>query len=179
MNEPIDAQRLAELLERHGGPLALYAAGWTRDAEDCVQEALVELARQPSVPENVVAWLYRVVRNRALNAARGSRRRRIREEKAARLRPAESASGAPLDPADALAVAEALDGLPPLDRQLVVLRIWGQLTWEEIATVAGLARTTACRRYRQALTTLKNGLEPPCSTKNNPHIRPTTGCRTS
>src|SRR5260221_5767069 len=79
MTGPIDAEQLGRLLDEHGAALALYAAQWTDAADDCVQEALVELARQRQSPEHVVAWLYRVVKHRALNAARGDRRRRERE----------------------------------------------------------------------------------------------------
>src|SRR5215216_5389321 len=79
MTGPIDAEQLGRLLDEHGPALALYAAQWTHAADDCVQEALVELARQRQSPEHVVAWLYRVVKHRALNAARGDRRRRERE----------------------------------------------------------------------------------------------------
>ena len=78
MAQPVDERQLAELLDRHAAALALYAAQWTSAADDCVQEALVELARQASGPDNPVAWLYRVVRNRALNAARSARRRGCR-----------------------------------------------------------------------------------------------------
>jgi RNA polymerase sigma-70 factor (ECF subfamily) len=62
-----------------GAALALYAAQWTGSPDDCVQEAFVELAQQRTVPGYVVGWLYRVVKNRALNVARGARRRRERE----------------------------------------------------------------------------------------------------
>src|SRR2546423_10524135 len=82
MKAPIDAEMLGRLLDEHGPALALYAAQWTDSADDCVQEALVELARQRPSPEHVVAWLYRVVKHRALNAARGDRRRRERESRA-------------------------------------------------------------------------------------------------
>src|SRR5262249_48674931 len=82
MNAPIDAELLGQLLDEHAPALALYAAQWTDSADDCVQEALIELARQPQRPGNVVAWLYRVVKHRALNAARGARRRRERETRA-------------------------------------------------------------------------------------------------
>ena len=70
MPGPIDAELLGQLLDELGPALALYAAQWTDAADDCVQEALVELAGQTTVPDNVRAWLYRVVKHRALNAAR-------------------------------------------------------------------------------------------------------------
>src|SRR5258705_7872151 len=82
MTGPIDAEQLGRLLDEHGSALALYAAQWTDAADDCVQEALVELAKQRQSPQHVVAWLYRVVKHRALNAARGDRRRRERESRA-------------------------------------------------------------------------------------------------
>ena len=44
MNGPIDAELLGRLLDEHGAALALYASQWTESADDCVQEALVELA---------------------------------------------------------------------------------------------------------------------------------------
>ena len=72
-----DAELLARLLDQHGGALALYAAQWTESADDCVQEALVELAKQAEMPENTVGWLYRVVKNKALNAARASLRHKM------------------------------------------------------------------------------------------------------
>ena len=80
MPPPSDAAFIAEMLNRHGAALELYAAQWTNAAGDCVQEALVELAGLAVKPENPKAWLYRVVRNRALNTARSARRRAGHEQ---------------------------------------------------------------------------------------------------
>jgi len=44
MPGPIDAELLGRLLDEHGPALALYASQWTDAADDCVQEALIELA---------------------------------------------------------------------------------------------------------------------------------------
>src|SRR4051794_22024564 len=82
MTGPIDAEQLGRLLDEHGPALALYAAQWTDSPDDCVQEALVAVARQQPWAEYVLAWLYRVVKHRALNAARGDQRRRERESRA-------------------------------------------------------------------------------------------------
>jgi RNA polymerase sigma-70 factor, ECF subfamily len=163
----VDAELLGRLLDEHGPALALYAAQWTDAADDCVQEALVELARQRVVPENLRAWLYRVVKHRALNAARGARRRRERESRAAtdRSRTPEFA-GARRE--EAFAVVEAVQRLPPDERELVVMRIWGGLSYEEIAAALAISTSSAHRRYQQALEKLRNVLEPPCSTNKNP-----------
>jgi RNA polymerase sigma factor (sigma-70 family) len=163
----IDADLLGRILDRHGSALALYAAQWTDAADDCVQEALVELARQPTVPEHVVGWLYRVVKHRALNAARGARRRRERETRSiadkfvAMKQPA-------LDHGETMAAVEALDHLESSQRELIIMRIWGGLTYEEIAAALSISTSSVHRQYHQVLQNLRQLLESPCTTKDSP-----------
>lgn len=154
MPEPVDASLIAELFDRHAAALALYAAQWTTAADDCVQESLLELARQPVAPDNPAAWLYRVVRNRAFNAARASRRRTDHERTAGKHR----FSGA--DPAERAEIADLLSTLEHDAREIVVLRIWGQLAWREIAEVIGGSTSGAQRQYVQALEQLRQHWEP-------------------
>src|SRR5271154_3249424 len=75
---------LARLIDAHAAPLVLYARQWCDASEDVVQEAFLKLVRQGRPPEDVLAWLYRVVRNGALDAAKMARRRQRRELAAAR-----------------------------------------------------------------------------------------------
>src|SRR6185295_19044490 len=131
MTGPIDAEQLGRLLDEHGPALALYAAQWTDSADDCVQEALVELARQRQSPEHVVAWLYRVVKHRALNAARGDRRRRERESRAMAERLSDGGKPVAFAGDEVNAATDALLRLESGDRELIVMRIWGNLTYEE------------------------------------------------
>lgn len=165
----IDAELLGQLLDEHGSALALYAAQWTEAADDCVQEALVELARQPARPENVVAWLYRVVKHRALNAARGTRRRRERESRAMAGRFAQTSQTAAFDRWDVLTLIEALDQLETDQREVVVMRIWGGLTYDAIAAALEISTASAHRRYLQALAHLRELLEATCPIKTNPN----------
>ena len=76
-----------------------------------MQEAFLLLVRQGVAPDNPVGWMYRVVRNRAINAARTRGRRRRREAAtAARGEPwFERADG---DRLDAAAATDALKHLP-------------------------------------------------------------------
>lgn len=159
MSSPPDASLLGLLLDRHGGALALYASQWTADADDCVQEALVELARLPVVPESPVAWLYRVVKRRALNASRGDRRRRGREQESLRRRLQSAASQ---DPSEAVALVDLLDQLDEQQRETVVLRLWGGLTLAQIGQALSVSTATAQRRYEQAITQLREAWSPPC-----------------
>ncbi len=155
---PVDATLIADMFDRHGSALALYASQWTEAADDCVQEAIVELARQAEAPENPPAWLYRVVRRRALTAARASRRRTAHEQMAAEIR-----GGRRPREASATQNAELADLLATLDdegREIVVLRVWGRLAWKEIAEVAGGSASTVQRRYVDALQKLRQHGEP-------------------
>jgi RNA polymerase sigma factor (sigma-70 family) len=158
MPVPVDATLIAELLQRHAPALALYASQWTTAADDCVQEALVELARQTAAPDNPTAWLYRVVRNRAINAARASRRRTAHEQTAAQARGERRFSGA--GPAEQAELMDLLKTLADDAREIVVLRIWGQLAWREIAELVGSSASSAQRQYVDALQQLRKHWEP-------------------
>ena len=161
----ITPELLGRLLDEQGGALALYAAQWTDAADDCVQEALIELARQPAVPRNVVAWLYRVVRNRAISDFRASRRRMQREELAGRLRLRGSGASDQADcGVEADDLAAALDSLDAAMREAVVARVWGGLGFEEIAALAECSTSTAHRRYEAGLAALRERLGLACRT---------------
>lgn len=160
MKMPVGASLIAELLDRHGAALELYASQWTHSPEDAVQEAFVELARQTEVPQHLVAWLYRVVRHRAINAVRASSRRLRHEQEAARL--GDERRQQAMGKADKLSLPEALDALPASDREIVVLRIWSGLTWQQIAAVSQISSSSAQRQYVAALEQLRKFLEPSC-----------------
>ena len=167
MTGPIDAEQLGRLLDEHGSALALYAAQWTDSADDCVQEALVELARQRQSPEHVIAWLYRVVKHRALNTARGDRRRRERESRAIAERFPDNGQPVAFGGDEVIAARDALLHLESGERELVIMRIWGNLTYEEIGAALNISTATAYRQYERALTKLRNILESPCTTNKN------------
>jgi RNA polymerase sigma factor (sigma-70 family) len=148
--------RLASLLDEHGPALALFASQWTDAPDDCLQEALIRLARQYPWPDNPAAWLYRVVRNQAINQARSGERRRWHEGVAARLR--RSSPCEPGDAIDATALGEAVERLAAGHREVLVARIWGRLTLEQIAEVLSISKSSVHRRYEAALAALRKQL---------------------
>src|SRR5438309_343644 len=81
-------EAFGRLLDRHTAALVLYARQWCATPEDVVQDAFLKLHRCRTQPDNVVAWLYRVVRNASISAARGERRRLRHERLAASQAPA-------------------------------------------------------------------------------------------
>ena len=157
MTSPVTPELLGRLLDEHGGALVMYAAQWTDTPDDCVQEALVELVKQPALPARPVAWLFRVVRNRAISHARSAGRRRKYETAVASQTNTwfEPSPGSSLDAASA---TEALQELSPQHREVIVARIWGGLSFEQIAELVGSSVSTAHRRYGEGLTHLRERL---------------------
>lgn len=143
----------------------LFARQWCQAAEDAVQEALVELARQPKAPDDLLPWLYRVVRNKAISAGRAQQRRRRHEAACAERRAGwfTAAADARLD---GQAAAEALQTLEPTEREVVVAHLWGGLTFAEIGRLLNISDSTAHRRYVAALGALRERLGQSC--KPNP-----------
>jgi RNA polymerase sigma factor (sigma-70 family) len=155
---------LADLLDRLGGPLQLYARQWCIAPEDVVQEALVELAGQPAWPANPRAWLFCVVRNRAISQARAAQSRR-RHEGAAAEQAHEWFDRRQRLHGELEVAAEVLAGLPLELREVVVAHFWGGLTFSEIGELTGTSSSTAHRRFEGALLALRERMEVPCPNK--------------
>ncbi len=157
---------LGQLIDAHAAALELFAAQWSPSPADVVQEAFVELARQPRQPDNLTAWLYRVVRHRAYDDRRAEWRRRRRETVAAAESECWFGSNNPcqLDGEDATV---ALRELPGELREVVVARIWCGLSFEQIGEITGTSAATAFRRHREALELLRIRLGIPCQTAAN------------
>src|SRR4051812_5811278 len=152
----IDADVLGRLYRQHAPALRLYARQWPGGGDDFVQEAFVRLACQRSLPDQVLPWLYRVVRNLALAAGRSANRRRRRE---ARASTSEAWFSVADDRLDAGEATRLLGGLALEWREVIVARVWGGLTFEEIAQLVGCSLPTAHRRYQAGLAQLKERLE--------------------
>jgi RNA polymerase sigma factor (sigma-70 family) len=161
---PLEPELLGRLLDRHADRLELYARQLCNCPEDAVQEAFVELARLPALPAELVPWLYRVVRNKAISASRVVRRQKSHESQAAGHGRAwfESTPG---DAIDAAAAVVILEELPQLEREVVVARIWGGLSFQQIGELIGATDSTAHRRYESALDAIRRKLRISCQKK--------------
>jgi RNA polymerase sigma-70 factor (ECF subfamily) len=150
--------QLAELVNRHAAALVLYARQWCATPEDVVQNAFLKLARQKVPPDNTLPWLYRVVRNGAIDAARAAHRRQKYEARAASVAPTWFVPSDDPTGLDAHAAAEALVELPVEIREIMVAHLWGGLTFEQIAETVGGSASTAYRRYAAGLDLLRDRL---------------------
>jgi RNA polymerase sigma-70 factor (ECF subfamily) len=145
-----------------GPGLLLFARQWTRsaaDAEDIVQEAFVKFWRRNHEINNR-ALLYATVRSIALDFIRRDKRRARREATVfADADPAVEPQFQWEDEAQS-ALAVAVTCLPQEQREVLVLKIWNELTFSEIAGALGISQNTAASRYRYALANLKKSLQP-------------------
>jgi RNA polymerase sigma factor (sigma-70 family) len=165
----IASEELGRLYREHAPALRLYVRQWLAGDEDLVQDAFVRLAQQSPAPEQVLPWLYRVVRNGALAASRGGARRRCRQERAS---VSEAWFAAVDDRIDGREATRLLAELPLEQREVVVARIWGGLTFEEVAQLAGCSLPTAHRRFQAGLAALRERLKG--SWTQRPHATKTT-----
>lgn len=149
-----DGDMIETLYRRHSPSLVLFVAALTGDrsrAQDVVHQVFARLLAQGNISraEDPKAYLFTCVRNATLNDAK-ARRREV-----------------PLDPVEAwfeppdrdyaaeLNLRRALDALADEQREVLVLHVWGELTFFEIGEVLGVSANTAASRYRYALARLR------------------------
>jgi RNA polymerase sigma-70 factor (ECF subfamily) len=151
----------SEWLDCHGAALVLLARQWTpckADAEDVVQEAFIRFWRSRERVEQPAAFLYACVKRAALNWQRGQRRQQRREEAVARPE-VEPLFACPVEQNERrLAIEGALRSLPPEQAEVLVMRIWGGLSFPQIAAALEAPVNTVASRYRYALARLREQL---------------------
>lgn len=156
---PIPPDALGDLIDRHWGPLLAWVGRCDGAAEDVVQQAFIRLASTEPAPEHPVGWLYRVSRRLAINEHKSQARRRQRHNHVAR---SQQQPQPCWQSAEASELIELLQQLPDDCRQVVVARLWGDLTFEEIAVVVGASPATVWRRYGEALEMLRKTYQVQC-----------------
>ena len=160
MNVPEPAGWCEALYRAKAPELILYgrALGLSHaEAQDVVQETFIALMARPQPPELPEHYCLRSFRNRALNYRRGLWRRLTRELESRRWferSPGES-------PAEREAMRE-LARLPQEQREVIVLKIWHEHTFEEIGELLDISPNTVAGRYRYGLQKLRLRLKGPC-----------------
>lgn len=162
--EPVGLAELYELMGRAIFTTAYVITGHREDAEDILQDTLVEIyqdARFYRPRTNPRAWVLTVTRHTALDAVR----KRTRHATA----PLDTAEALPVPP-DAhdefTALWDLLAVLSPEERELVVLRLYHGLSHGEIAETLRISTAAAQKRYRRAIDKLRahHGVPNPTST---------------
>ena len=137
--------------------LVLFARQFVRqlpDAEDIVQDAFVRFWRKEHSIENR-GLLYATVRSVALDLLRRDARRARREANASLEMEQSTPPQFDFDDGSQRELATAVDRLPVEQREVLVMKIWSELTFAEIGQALGISQNTAASRYRYALAALK------------------------
>jgi RNA polymerase sigma-70 factor (ECF subfamily) len=145
------------LYEEKGPALLGYACallGARASAQDVLHTVFLKLMNEKETISDPVPYVYRALRNTALNVQRQESRLIPLGDEAAWFEPISLMSEV------ALAVQEALRALPSEQREVVVLHIWSEMTFGEIAALIRIPSDTAASRYRYALSKLRELLRP-------------------
>jgi RNA polymerase sigma-70 factor, ECF subfamily len=155
------ADQWAVWLDQHGSALVLFARQWVpnrADAEDVVQEGFVRFWRSRDRAIDPAAYVYACVKHCILDWQR-DRTRQSKREKAAARPEAETFFTATLEQNELCAnVAAALRRLPENQREVLVMKIWGGLSFPQIAEALQVSANTVASRYRYALAKLREQL---------------------
>jgi RNA polymerase sigma-70 factor (ECF subfamily) len=157
-DKKLSAAEVRHLYDQHGPALVAYACSFVTDAaaaEDVVHQVFLRLLSGEIVmPDVPVAYVYRAVRNAALNARRNGQRDALLDPQLSVFKH----RGGNMEAA--LTLEKALGELPEEQREVVVMRIWSGLTLEEAAVATGVPLNTVASRYRYALEKLREKLQP-------------------
>lgn len=159
---------LQQIYDEHADALYAFLLQYSRQetaVHDALQELFLKLARRPSLLENAReprAFLLGMALNTFRDGARKQSTRTVYEDLAASQTP-EIFEPAPFPSEEAefrAAVAHGLERLPEEQRAIVHLKLWEELTFQQIADTLGISPHTAASRYRYALDKLRDLLRP-------------------
>jgi RNA polymerase sigma-70 factor, ECF subfamily len=158
----------AGLYDRYSDRAYRVARLITRDptrAEEVVQDAFSSIwtASGTYRPDraSAAAWILTVVRNRAIDAARRDAKLEARsalDNDLAGYPAAQDVAGEALDRVTAGEIRVVLDRLPDVQREVIILAFYGQLSHSEIAGALDLPLGTVKARMRRGLHALREEL---------------------
>ena len=153
-------------LAENGPRLLLFARGWSQcreDAEDLVQDAILLMwhhqADKGGTPPDL-PLVFSTIRFCGLNHHRSEKRRRKREESVIYLNDFQDVWLDPLmeEDEEALILRDAVQRLSAKLRDVVIMKFWGGLTFQQIAETLAISPNTAASRYRYAMEQLAQEL---------------------
>lgn len=125
----------------------------TADAEDLTQEVLIRAYEQLETlvkPEVAKSWLFRITRNLCVDHLRkpaSKETETLDESGITILSPSPESAAENSEQLDSL--KKAISGLPPKQREVVILREYGELSYEEIAVTLKLREGTVMSRLNR------------------------------
>jgi RNA polymerase sigma-70 factor (ECF subfamily) len=151
------ANTIEMLYRQHGSALLLFASAITGDrarAQDMLHQVFVKLLENGNLRHAVdaKAYLFTCVRNAALNDVKARQRDVAIDDESPWFAPPNR------DYAEELNLRRALCALPDDQRQVIILHVWGELTFSQIAQLLSISSNTAASRYRYGLAKLREAM---------------------
>jgi RNA polymerase sigma factor (sigma-70 family) len=144
----------AALYERHAGAVSIYLIRRVGNgiAEDLTAEVFVRAfrgrAKYDVQHDSALPWLLGIANNLIADHRRVERRRLAAVERLARATPPFAPEGHGFELGADL--ARALRRLPAVDRDTLLLAVWGELSYEEVALALGVPVGTVRSRIARA-----------------------------
>ena len=140
--------------------LALTITGCSGLAEDAVHEAFVRLCDRKELPSGqLLAYVFAAVRNAAVDQCRREKRERsMAETLFADAANSSHDSSVGSNDEQAARLQREIQLLDENAREIIVMKIFGELTFEEIGSVLNTPAATIATRYRRALASLEEKL---------------------
>jgi RNA polymerase sigma-70 factor (ECF subfamily) len=161
MGQQQTGENWRDWLQEWGGRFLLFArqqTGSYSEAEDVLQEAIVHVWSKREIFPNIEAGIiFLHIRRVAIDKARKNTRRRAREEAYTN----EHVPGyfEPGEDGFSEELQDALEQIPFDQREVVVLKVWGEQTYESIGKTLDISANTAASRYRYGLENLRKCLK--------------------
>ena len=155
MADKLTDVEIQNLYRQHGPALLAYGASLLGDraaAEDVLHQVFLEMLGKISMPDEPRPYLFRAVRNRALNSRRGTERLTTLDHHEWLVKTEATMQAA-------ITIEKAMRDLPTEQREVVVMKVWGEMTLEEMAKVLEIPVNTVASRYRYALGKLREFLQ--------------------
>jgi RNA polymerase sigma-70 factor (ECF subfamily) len=151
MSERLDRDSVRRLYEDHARGLLAYACTFVASfatAEDVLHQVFERLLRGDlAITGAPVSYLHRAIRNASLNKIRDS---------AAHVNFDEGWLDSPSGMEQtAVELQSALRELPEQQREVILLHVWGQMSFEEVGAALEIPPNTAASRYRYGLSKLR------------------------
>lgn len=150
-----NADEIEVLYRQHGAALLLFASIVSGDrgrAQDALHQVFLKLIENGGLSQvmDKKAYLFACVRNAVLNDSKIERRHTALEVDSIWFSPPDR------DYVGEQNLRRALNALPDDQREVIVLHVWGELTFSQIGELLGLSSNTAASRYRYALAKLRD-----------------------
>ena len=149
-----NSEQIEGLYRQHGAALLLFALSISGDrgrAQDVLHQVFLKLIENESFSQakDIKTYLFACIRNAALNNYKRENRNAPLDHDSVWFSPPDRDYTAERN------LRQALRELPQDQREVVVLHIWGELTFSDIGDLLGVSANTAASRYRYALEKLR------------------------